>query len=483
MRIGLIPLDERPVNTRLPALLAAGAGATLVQPPFHLLSQRNRPGNSAALTDWLDSVAATLDGVIISCEQLGYGGMMTARTGHTAAATVIERLTALRSLRSRYPQLTVYGFSHMMRIQAGHDLLEEPAYWLAYGAEIRHYSWLIDAEYSGRASTDDLRDLAALNAVLPLPIRRDVQLRRHHNHLITRTLVQMLTDRVFDVLAISVDDTGDETCGHSQPAAWAAQYSGDPRLLIYPAGDELSGVLLARLLLSRHLRTIRLTVSGVLPANHAHGQRVARQLQQYRQALNLLPAEVDTAADIWLGIADDPPDAPACPQQLIPALQQARARGQRVALAITGSGDAALIRALNEQIDLRDLSGLCAWGSGGGPIGCALAQTVCSLIGGVQHHDAQQQLLLYRLLEDYGYQTLLHDELRRWLHRQYQSDEPTNGTALAHYCMRAEQALHPLIDELNGFAQRYELVSASLQLPWRRTHEIDFELRPISRNQ
>jgi hypothetical protein len=65
MRIALLPLDDRPVNGRLPAMVAAIAGAELLMPPVELLPRmrepsdptrsacgRNRPPPSATLSSF-----------------------------------------------------------------------------------------------------------------------------------------------------------------------------------------------------------------------------------------------------------------------------------------------------------------------------------------------------------------------------------------------------------------------------------------------
>ena len=64
MKIGLIPLDERPVNTRYPAMIAAIAGASVALPPPEILSARRRPADCAALVAWLRRAAPGLGGLI-----------------------------------------------------------------------------------------------------------------------------------------------------------------------------------------------------------------------------------------------------------------------------------------------------------------------------------------------------------------------------------------------------------------------------------
>ncbi|MCA9886325.1 MAG: DUF4127 family protein, partial [Anaerolineae bacterium] len=57
MRIGLIPLDERPVNVRYPQMIAEIAGQEIVLPPMEVLSQRRKPANRNALQSWMQSQA------------------------------------------------------------------------------------------------------------------------------------------------------------------------------------------------------------------------------------------------------------------------------------------------------------------------------------------------------------------------------------------------------------------------------------------
>ncbi|MBA2755686.1 MAG: DUF4127 family protein [Chloroflexia bacterium] len=51
-RIELIPLEERPANTRDPVLIGAVAGGTVVLPPVDLLSHRRAPAATGTLGKW-----------------------------------------------------------------------------------------------------------------------------------------------------------------------------------------------------------------------------------------------------------------------------------------------------------------------------------------------------------------------------------------------------------------------------------------------
>jgi hypothetical protein len=57
VQIALLPLDERPVNTRLPADVAAIAGGRVLLPPASILPSMRRPGDTSALREWLHQTA------------------------------------------------------------------------------------------------------------------------------------------------------------------------------------------------------------------------------------------------------------------------------------------------------------------------------------------------------------------------------------------------------------------------------------------
>ena len=57
MKIGLFPLDERPVNTRYPRMIAQIAGVELFLPPSEALSHFRSPADQVKLSFWLEEVA------------------------------------------------------------------------------------------------------------------------------------------------------------------------------------------------------------------------------------------------------------------------------------------------------------------------------------------------------------------------------------------------------------------------------------------
>lgn len=355
MKIGLIPLDERPANTRYPAMIAAIGGAELLLPPAELLSERRRPADCDALIGWLTRVAPDLDALVVSCEMLGYGGLIASRTSHDPAAAVLARLDALRALRLAHPSLKIYGFSVITRVSNADDATEEPDYWAGYGARLYRLSQLLDRQEQGQMVE---AELAALAGEIPAEHRADFLRRRMRNHAANLAALQLLADGALDLLVLSSDDTspyglpsrekrwlagwgtvlglGGQPAGASpqasasdspqvydtqtwdlsvglepsagsqeRPAAEETQPAkGDSvRLLMYPGADEVGCALVARALCGGAGPTVAASYAPPIGAEQVAAYEDAPvRLTVERQIAAIGGRLVNHAAEIWLGV-------------------------------------------------------------------------------------------------------------------------------------------------------------------------------------
>lgn len=508
MKVGLIPLDERPANTRYPAMIAAIAGAELLLPPPAILSDRRRPADCGALARWLEAAAPDLDGLIVSLEQLGYGGLIASRTTDEPAAAVLARLETLRELRRARPSLPIFAFGVITRVSNANDAVEEPDYWAEYGEQIYALSQLLDRRGRGHAVA---ADLSRLEAAIPAAFRREMLARRLRNHAVNLAGLHMLGEGVFDLLVISSDDTspfGLPARERGWLAGWAEMLAGERTLLMYPGADEVGCALLARMLNARAGAAPTFAVGYAPAAAAAHVAayedgpvRLTVERQVAAVGGSLVPPEGPGAAggigvaDIWLGV--DAPLArraewrPDCAQAerddrlddlraLVNDSRLRMAAGQAVALAdvaYPNGADPALIELLLAEADLSGLAAYGAWNTAGNTIGAALAQAcVARLADTPAGRAAQRRLLLHRFVEDWGYQHLLRAETRAWLRATYGAAEPTTPQALAGALARIEAGLNTIVGRLPGFAGRYQIAPGSVRLPWGRTFEVDFAL-------
>lgn len=493
MQIGVIPLDERPVNTRFPAQIAQIAGAQVVVPPADLLSHHRQAAPADALAVWLRTAAPTLDALIVSVEMLGCGGLIASRIGHEPTAQVLQRLELLREVRQAYPALTLYGFNVITRIPAYDHAFEEPDYWGTHGRALWELSTLLDtAEATPQAD--------ALRAALPPAAVADFLRRRLRNHTVNLAAVGLLEDDTFALLVLSSDDTS--TLGlNSREKGWLWRWGqllalGD-RLLMYPGADEVGSVLVARLLNARQGRTPRFTVVYADPAeagNIAPYEDGPVRLTVERQiaAVGGGVAAPGTPADAVVmvntpvtGAFEFEPDFYANVREPRRPLLAAFAReigtrlaaGERVIVcdaAYPNGADPLLMECLlAEHIPLDQLTAYAGWNTAGNTIGTALAQACAAAVGGAPAE--QQRFLCHRLVEDWGYQRIVRAAVRDLLEAETGSREVTPATQ-PQVLARIEADLQAHLAAMPAFGGRWRIVPGSVRLPWGRLFEVDFDL-------
>jgi hypothetical protein len=500
MRIGLIPLDERPVNTRYPAMLARIAGVELHLPPLEWLSARRNPASYPALAGWLRDAAGRCDALIISAEMLGYGGLIASRTTSESAGQVIARFELLRELKHQHPSLPILGFNLITRISNSNNSTEEPDYWLEHGPQMYQLSQLLDRDGLGEPVATEL---AELRATIPEPHIHDFLQRRLRNHTVNLVLLQFLAEGVFDLLVLSSDDTSPYGLPSREKrwlSEWAERLKLEHRLLMYPGADEVGCVLLARLINQQAGFTPTFQPVYAVPGGQDVGAafedgpvRITLE-RQIKAVGGTLTAE---EADFWLAINPPLASAGAWPRSYTEAEQRERlphlealvqqmqlrlAAGQAVIVADVAhanGADQALFELLKQRINLTKLTAYGGWNTAGNTLGLALAQACAGHeLKTEAQRQAQEQFLLQRYLEDWGYQAVVRFQLGDWLEACSGQREITGAThATAPGWI--ETRLQALLAELPGFAGRYRLVPGRVRLPWGRTFEVDFELERV----
>jgi hypothetical protein len=470
MRIALLPLDERPVNTRLPADVAAIAGARLTLPDAGLLPSMRIPGKAGPLGEWL--LDQDIDAAVVSVEMLVHGGLIPSRTTGDDTLTVLDRLNVLRGLRRSRPGLPISAVSLVTRASDSYHGDEEPAYWPRFGRELHAYGGLLHrlhlADLAGAEPPAD-----ELTARIPAEVRADFEVRRLRNHVINLETLRLLAEGVVDPLLITADDTAVHSAGSAEQGwlrHWARALGPAGTLLMYPGADEVGAVLVARALAGRHGRPIRVRVVGGDPAgldvvapyeNLPAGAGARRQIlaagaqvagEGEDADVVLVLHTPDPSRTDWLGTAPGPD--PAAVAATVRAVREA---GAPVALADvrhTNGGDPDLVAALRAEGLVDGLVAYGGWNTAGNTIGSVVAAAVATVVGtreGTLDRTAARRLLLHRLTEDHGYQAVVR------------AGGP-DATA-------ARERLTPI---LHGFDPDWTIEDVTF--PWNRSFEIDFTL-------
>lgn len=500
MRIGLIPLDERPVNTRYPAMIAAIAGVQLEVPPSELLSSFRTPAPCAQLITWLHDIASQLDALIVSCEMLGYGGLIASRIGHESASIILERIDTLRAIKQHYPELPILGFNLITRVSNANSAIEEPAYWETYGTRFYQLSQLLDRKEQGQGVQTKLH---TLYDELPADNVRDFVQRRLRNHKINLSALNLLSEQVLDLLVLSSDDTSPYGMPSHEKrwlVSWANSLGIDNRLLMYPGADEVGCALLARLINTSagyhpKIAPLYAVPDGADVVAAYEDVPIHTTVTRQMRAVGGILAEAEEAdsviainsplphRDEWSAAHTEADQHQRKPhlEQLARHIQHYQEQGKPICVAdvaYPNGADPTFFEALRHTVSLPRLAAYGGWNTAGNTIGTVLAQGCAAQQAHTpERHTAQQRFLLHRYLEDWGYQHVIRRQARARLKEHADSDEPTTET-MATTTEWIEQRLNTLVDQLPGFAGAWRV--NGVRLPWNRLFEVDFDLERLS---
>lgn len=510
----LVPLDERPVCTSLPAGIARIAGLDCALPPTALLPRIRRPGDTAGLTDWLGAARRNASLAVVSLEGLGFGGLIPSRIGHETQAEVAERWSVLRQ-----PGCPVFASSLVPRTPDSSDAMEEPDYWDPHGPALHRLS----AALAGGTGA------AGAQAAVPGEVRLDWITRRLRQHALALQALELAADGTVGRLVIGIDDAAEESLSAADQRAlgdWVDRCELGDRVFVQPGADEIGAVLMARACLE--VRGVRTPFIGILCSDPEALNRVApyesspvretirRQVEAAGGRAVFLNSgstyENDSSSEGGLdtGEADcdgilvvHPPEKPrtpaadwaVAPDHHLDA-RQAGLTADLVTGALTTStlvgladvarpngADPALIVALDAADAWRALGGFAAWNTAGNTVGTVAAQLVAGWVGresGTLDAGAVRLAVARRVVEDYGWMSIERDRVRTILGsprtRHDNIAEPDTGN---HVLRDAEMRLGEILTARPGL-ERVQIEPGSLTLPWQRTFEIDLSLTEVS---
>ena len=491
-RIALLPLDDRPVNVRLPGDVAAVAGVTLDVPPVEVLPTYRAAGDTAALGSWLLERAtdpATVH-VVVSVDMLLYGGLIASRTSTDTTRDVLERLDVLREVRRRRPELPISAVSLVTRASNSYSAAEEPEYWTTHGKEIH----ALGGDAHRLLAETDVLPLSELTDV-PAEIVSDYSARRLRNHIVNLSTLALVEDETLDFLAITADDTAPFAAGSAEQVwlrHWMRMLPSGRNVLMYPGADEVGAALVARALAAN----ADVTASFSVACADAEGmtrippyENMSLAASASRQIRAAGAVEVAAGGDVTLVLhAPDParhdmfrgrPDAvdEAAVSGTVALIQERLDAGELVALAdvrYPNGADEALVRALAEAGVLGRLEAFGGWNTAGNTLGSVVAVAAAAVVGratGSFDHRAARIALLTRLLDDFAYQAVVRTDAGPGLFPDIYPMADDEQVATAERVIRDE--LSALMDTM---LPADDVRIEELTLPWRRSFEIGLVL-------
>ncbi len=530
-RVIYVPLDDRPVNTERPRLLAQMVDYELITPPAILLGRYRTPGRPEELADWLTAQVDephAADCLILSLDMLVYGGLVASRSSQLSLEETAVRLEVLAQLKKQAPGIPIYASSVILR--------EAPDSCISgmddYRQELQQYSQLV-AE-AGRSDAES-QNSEEPGTGIPAAILRRYQQVRERNHQINLQAIEELAAERIDFLALPQDDARPAGLPQVEQARLQdriEELDVDERAMIYPGTDEVAMTLFARFV-HRHMeKQPAIKVQWVDPSA---SERIAPY--EDRSISETVAAQVNvvggrltqqaTEADLILLVnppkeSDDEDRKSLIRKSLIDIEQAASTRGVAICDVATPNGaDDELVNALlDSELNLVELLAFSGWNTAANSIGSALAHASLRLIARqdkgafdlahlftnfapmrylqllnslINTERAHLQLLFLSLIDDWLYQTRLRPQLKEELHQMVDD----GSSDLTELYPRAQQVLSNQLAQaaadlwmkhfwgkscvqVGEGEERNDIVLAELEetrvnLPWRRLFEVAVE--------
>lgn len=500
----LIPLDSRPVCTKLPQKLAALAGVNLILPPKELLDNYRTPAKKEKVFQWFIQNIKTEPRAIVSTDMLLSGSLLQARKGNTSTEEQLKLLNDLKNLSHQKSHLQLFHI--IPRLLVSDELI--PDRWYKY--RLLNYSQLQDMvlTFNDPYMT---QQLLKVKSTIPKPILEKYILLFKQQDIFNLQLLD-LTRNNTEVL-IGQDDGAPFGLPHIS-AELTANYIANKKAIVKNAAltygaDEIASVLIAKDYLHEVNFTPKIYIKYAddsipnlfmpyLPVSTASVLQEKIKLIGCQETTNITNADII----LYISCGNDNYRPQEKQANELKELLEGPTPVALIDLSANFEENELLIpQALKYKAPLNRLIAYAGWNTLSNSAGTALAQATI-LAGRLKELQTEQQkievcaanlnFIFERLLDDYSYQKKLHANLKREL--LLRGIEPTElnnkdkgyAEGLARFFLQ-NQALYLLHANLGqspfykNSTEEYYIKDFSVKaaLPWNRIFEIDVDTEII----
>lgn len=230
MKIGFLPIDNRPVCYTLPEQIAKiDKSIELFLPDRSLLGDLTKYADVNGIFEWLKNLPK-LDALVISLDTAAYGGLISSRRCSDSFEEIREKIEKLKEILKE-KNAKIYAFSSIMRISNNNINEEEKEYWNLWGKKIFEYSFNSCKNNGENPPQTDI----------PQKILTDYLNTRKRNFEINKIYLEWQKEGLFDTLVFSKDDCAE--FGFNVREAQELENLGG---FVKTGADEIPLTLLAR---------------------------------------------------------------------------------------------------------------------------------------------------------------------------------------------------------------------------------------------
>lgn len=479
LRLGLVPLDNRPVCLSQVVKLAELAGMNISVPPYSAIGAYTFPGDPDAVLDWMEREAPNLDVLILSVDMAVTGGIVPSRTPLATMEEVNLRLDRLERIASGNPHLEIWAFGILQRI-ARTDTNR---------AETNRITWLISSYLIAKDEADATKNLVkaaeaeSIRKQIPEKELGEYLAARRRNHETNMKTIGMASQGLFRMLVIGMDDNavyGPQRTERDELTREIERLDVGDRVTIKPGADELAQLLTARASMRNIGKVVEVYVDEADPA-------LLKQIPPLEDrplndsidlALRLSGAkrsEKRRKSDRVLYVHGD--DGLTSEDAAAVASLVAHKRRVSVAdVAQVNAGSTAFAEEMGRRIgDLGKLAGYGGWNTAANAIGTAVAMLIVDRARDRRDEKGWTEFLMERFSDD----ALFMGDVRP----KIQSERFKSANPAAMYVDMRRDLVSMLQERSDLFFHDYfadgkkSRMTLDVQIPWFRLFEIGVNVR------
>lgn len=435
MKILYVPIDERPCNVDvIKRIVDTVEDITLLLPSEKDFGNKKTPANQTKIWDFILAHASDAEALILSVDMLIYGGLIPSRLHYLENKHVATWIHRLKTLNKTYPQLKIYASNMIMRTPRYSSSDEEPDYYETWGEEIFLQAYLKDKQTHESLSSEEMQQLTEIKEQLPADVVQDYEKRRNFNHQVNLQMLELAKEGVFTLLVFPQDDSaefGYTAIDQKQVMMKLEAERLYQKVLIYPGADEVGATLLARIYNDMNeqkpnIYPIWSSTLGptIVPLYEDRPFQESMISHIYAAGCKLVdnPEEADMILayntpgkymqEAWE--QDKRNNTYTSHRNLLVFVKKMKEyieQGKQIIVAdsaYSNGGDREFIKLMDELQILDQLASYKAWNTNCNTLGTTISQGVLSLHGKT---EKTKENVLYHILEDYFYQSIIRMEM------------------------------------------------------------------------
>lgn len=432
----LVPLDDRPANLLFVEQIAriGRPQEPLQTPPRAMLGRLYRPGDSDRIIEWARENVEPGDTLFVSADMWLYGGLVASRTAAIDEATVEERLKALEEIGGS--GVTVHVLATIPRLSLRTSDEEAPH-------ESTLSKWAAKADLP---SVEQMLQARAAGASVPFPEGVppeivDEYLRvRARNVSTIQELVEMTRIGFIDSLVLGQDDSNKTGLHRYEQEQIREGITGNvvsDKVTLLSGIDELtmsmvSGIWSKRSGVSPRVKVIYSDPAAADKVPPLESLPLEMMIRQHLELSGAQMVQEDPDVELYIYVPYSQPwkvpgeERRPESEAFVATVRQAMKSSPGLAVAdlsLVNRMDPFLAESALKELDLFELEGFASWNTPANTVGTVVSQLVCHQIAEqspqwtlnqrLESEKTHQAFLLARFIDDYLYQTVVRDDIRK----------------------------------------------------------------------